>query len=243
MCASIVFASPKHHCLCHIVSIIKAYDWDLGHRLKNATLKIIAFKKLSRQEHIRAHNNGRLEYSSFPFLCALARGIFKIARSFVERQTCSLNKELLLMKRNSVNTYVKQKSLLQCVYIQLCILIKLYNYHYTVTGTPPSFDLEPQDTVVFQRNSASLVLNCNASGDPSPTIAWYREGTRLSSELVMVNGSLVIENLAEGMDATRGGLSYHCTANNTFGTIRSRTANVSYACELRGEAIICQKLL
>ena len=57
----------------------------------------------------------------------------------------------------------------------------------------------------------------------------------------MVNGSLVIENFVEGLHATRGGVSYHCTANNTFGTIRSRTANVSYACELRGdlEAIIC----
>ena len=91
--------------------------------------------------------------------------------------------------------------------------------------------------MVFQRNSASLTLNCSASGDPSPTIAWYREGMPLSSDLVSASGSLVIANFAEGVDATRGGLSYHCTANNTFGTIRSRTANVTYACELRGETV------
>ena len=93
--------------------------------------------------------------------------------------------------------------------------------------------------VVFERdaagNRASLTLNCSASGDPPPTIAWYREGTRLSSDLVLASGSLFIVNITEGVDATQGGLSYHCTANNTFGIIRSRPANISYACELREE--------
>ena len=68
---------------------------------------------------------------------------------------------------------------------------------------------------------------------PLPTIAWYREGTRLSDDLVLASGSLLIVNITEGRDATRGGLSYHCTASNTFGIIRSRAANISYACELR----------
>ena len=100
------------------------------------------------------------------------------------------------------------------------------------------FTQEPQDTVVFELdaagNRASLTLNCNASGDPSPTIAWYRKGMPLSSELVITNGTLLIVNITEGVDDTREGLSYHCTANNTFGMIRSRAANISYACELRG---------
>ena len=93
--------------------------------------------------------------------------------------------------------------------------------------------------VVFERDAAgnkvSLTLNCNASGDPLPTIAWYREGTRLNNELVLANGSLLIVNITEGVDATQGGVSYYCTANNTFGIIHSRPANISYACELREE--------
>ena len=112
-------------------------------------------------------------------------------------------------------------------------LVTSCSSQYAVTGTPPSFDLEPQDTMVFQRNSASLTLNCSASGDPPPTIAWYREGTRFSDSLILANGSLLIGDITEGKDATRRGLSYHCTANNSFGTIRSRTAKVSYACESR----------
>ena len=109
----------------------------------------------------------------------------------------------------------------------------------TVTGIPPRFWQEPQDIVVFGRDAAggraSLTLNCMTSGVPSPTIAWYRAGTRLSEDFVLTNGSLHIVEITEGRDATRGGVSYHCTANNTFGTIRSRAAIVSYACELRGE--------
>ena len=105
----------------------------------------------------------------------------------------------------------------------------------TVSGTPPNFTKEPRDTVIFAYdaagNNASLSLSCIAAGDPSPNIAWYREEQPLANEVVMADGSLFIENIVEGVDATRDGLLYHCTANNTFGTIRSRAANVSYACK------------
>ena len=95
--------------------------------------------------------------------------------------------------------------------------------------------------LLFERDAAgnrvSLTLHCVALGDPRPTITWYRGGIRLSNNLVLGNGSLHIAEIRENIDATRGGLSYHCTANNTFGTIRSRAANIAYACELREDII------
>ena len=104
---------------------------------------------------------------------------------------------------------------------------------------PPRFNTEPQDAVVFAtdaaRNRFLLTLYCSASGNPFPNITWFREGMPLSNEMVNTNGTLLIVNVTEGVDATRGGVSYHCTANNTFGMIRSRTAKISYACELRVE--------
>ena len=113
---------------------------------------------------------------------------------------------------------------------------------FTVTGSPPSFDEEPQDAVVFARdaagNRASLNLTCMASGFPTPTIAWFRNGAPLSpNPRITVNpeGTLHIANITENTDATRAGTSYHCTATNKFGTIRSITAILSYACELREE--------
>ena len=94
--------------------------------------------------------------------------------------------------------------------------------------------------VVFARdaagNRASLNLTCMASGVPAPTINWYRNGASLSlDQRITMNtaGTLLIVNITEGVDATQAGMSYHCTATNKFGTICSRTANISYACELR----------
>ena len=94
--------------------------------------------------------------------------------------------------------------------------------------------------VVFARdaagNRASLNLTCMVSGSPAPTIRWFRGGTRLSldSRIAMnANGTLHIANITESTDAIRAGTSYYCTAMNKFGTIRSRTAVLSYACELR----------
>ena len=95
--------------------------------------------------------------------------------------------------------------------------------------------------MVFAMNAdlttqASLNLTCRASGSPTPTITWFRNGVRLSLNqriTVNANGTLHIANITENTDATREGTHYHCTAMNKFGTIRSRTANISYACELK----------
>ena len=83
--------------------------------------------------------------------------------------------------------------------------------------------------MVFERDAAgnrvSLTLNCMASGNPPPNITWYHGSTSLSNNLVNASsGSLHIVNITENRDATRAGLLYHCTANNTFGMIRSKAA-------------------
>ena len=98
-------------------------------------------------------------------------------------------------------------------------------------GEPLHFTLEPQDIAVYKYN---LLLNCSAKGDPSPTITWYKgDPPALVPDVHVVNGSLVIPTVVEGVDASRGGIPYHCRATTAqFGTIRSRTANVYYACEL-----------
>ena len=107
---------------------------------------------------------------------------------------------------------------------------------HAVSDTPPMFNKQPQDTMVFATDAAgnisSLTLNCIVSGNPSPNITWFREGMPLSNEIVDSNGTLLIMNITEGVDAKRGGVSYHCTATNSFGTNCSRAANVSYACRL-----------
>ena len=106
-----------------------------------------------------------------------------------------------------------------------------------VTSQPPHFIQEPQDMVVYKDN---LVLNCTAQGNPSPTITWYRgDPPALVPDVHVVIGSLVIPTVVEGVDASRGGIPYHCRATSAqFGTIRSRTANVYYACELHNYRMV-----
>ena len=115
----------------------------------------------------------------------------------------------------------------QCVTFSSLVLF----HTVYVASQPPHILQEPQDTLVYKSN---LVLNCTTHGDPSPTITWYRgDPPALVPDVHVLNGSLVIPTVVEGVDASRGGIPYHCRATTAqFGTIRSRTANVYYACEL-----------
>ena len=102
---------------------------------------------------------------------------------------------------------------------------------------------EPQDTAVSSLALnivadvyANLILPCGVTGDPTPTITWYRGATILTDEFVTSDGSLVM-NVTEGVDASQSGVLYHCEASNVFGggstpaILRSRDVNVTYTCE------------
>ena len=86
-------------------------------------------------------------------------------------------------------------------------------------------------------SNMNLVLHCVASGDPTPTVAWFRGGVAVDSQYVLDNGTLFVPNITEGEFARPGGVVYYCTATNTIGwpaykaTARSRDITVTYACE------------
>ena len=90
---------------------------------------------------------------------------------------------------------------------------------HPVTGTPPTF--APLPSPVYTTVGSRLLLNCSASGTPSPTVTWYRGTTQLSS-----NGILDISNVTDNLDSSSGGVLYQCRATNTFGTIVSKPVSV-----------------
>ena len=95
--------------------------------------------------------------------------------------------------------------------------------------------------VVFKTNAdgsnANLVLQCDVTGMPPPTVTWYRGDDVVDASYVLSNGALLVANITEGEFASTAGVVYHCEATNTIGepefiaTIRSRDITVHYACK------------
>ena len=82
---------------------------------------------------------------------------------------------------------------------------------------------------------SSFSIQCQVTGDPTPTIAWFREGSEIEGE---ASATLTV-NPITGTDATESGVKYYCEANNSFGRIRSRTANVQLASECVNRKVCC----
>ena len=76
-------------------------------------------------------------------------------------------------------------------------------------------------------NPASFSLECQVTGNPTPTITWFRGGTVIDGA---TGTTLTVgPNIVEGTDVTIAGVEYYCEANNSFGRIRSRRALVQLA--------------
>ena len=73
---------------------------------------------------------------------------------------------------------------------------------------------------------ASFSLQCQVTGNPTPTITWFRQGNVIEGE---TDTTLTVNSIVTGMDTTIDGVEYYCEASNRFGTIRSRRASVQLA--------------
>jgi len=82
---------------------------------------------------------------------------------------------------------------------------------------PPRIVTAPQTR--FLNLYQSLVLRCIASGNPQPTIAWFKYGRRIPGE----SSPLLVIHEVEISD--RG--VYHCTATNTLGNDSSIPAVIN----------------
>eukprot|EP00731_Ephydatia_muelleri_P009421 Em0005g7a len=118
--------------------------------------------------------------------------------------------ELLGIKRQFTTPYHPQngKKSLQC--------------DLTILGSLLSAGL----SVLLKLTSSAYVVD----GDPAPSITWFR-GNPLQPLTTfngtVVNGTLIIQNVTEGVDSSATGVQYQCRASNSFGTILSKPINVS----------------
>lgn len=100
-------------------------------------------------------------------------------------------------------------------------------FFFFVTDQPEIFIHPKNDT---QEEGLSLTLYCNATGNPSPTISWTKNGNSLSDNKRIIfsgkNETLSIANL----NRTDSGY-YRCVTGNSLGNDTSRNAKVDVLCK------------
>lgn len=118
-----------------------------------------------------------------------------------------------------------------------------------VIGEPPKLLFMPSEVIVSSTVyyfvddiAANLVIQCNVSGTPAPTVNWFKEGIQIDGRYI--SGHTLSLNVTENVEASRSGMNYYCLATNRIGPnnsieagVRSQNILVRYSCEL--DSIIC----
>ena len=89
----------------------------------------------------------------------------------------------------------------------------------------PLVSASPEKVTIVEGNK--LLLTCNASGEPEPSMSWTRIG---SSSVLSVSPSLTIVNVSRPGTADNL-IQYQCTASNGVGTPATATVYVTVVCK------------
>ena len=85
--------------------------------------------------------------------------------------------------------------------------------------------VSPEKVTIVEGNN--LLLTCNGSGEPEPSISWTRIG---SSNVLSVSPSLTIVNVSRSGTADNM-IQYQCTVSNGVGTPATATVYVTVVCK------------
>uniref|UniRef100_A0AAY4D3L5 Contactin 4 n=1 Tax=Denticeps clupeoides TaxID=299321 RepID=A0AAY4D3L5_9TELE len=118
-----------------------------------------------------------------------------------------------------------------CVCVCVCVcesvqIVKFRGLQSPVFTKQPGSIVFPADSMDRNRE---VVFSCEAEGNPSPIYRWNLNGTIISpkagSRYSLSGGNLRISQLNKDQDAG----TYQCLASNSFGTIISREASLTFA--------------
>ena len=106
--------------------------------------------------------------------------------------------------------------------LQIC----LENYFFVIYLTdPPKFNNVSSNKVVVE-GDPSITLECNADGEPTPTITWTRVYTNGSDSSALGTGNQFV------LETNRNNSGkYRCTADNEIGTAPNHTMKVEVNCK------------
>ena len=142
------------------------------------------------------------------------------------------SKELLLtLVQNHWSGYIKSYS----CYILVVVTEFVFYLSYCCFGlfsVPPKFVKTPTNIEVSVRDR-QVLFRCLATGYPTPTITWRKDGLPLESDtrhVMTENGAL---NIIDPKFSDEG--SYECVAQNSAGEIVSKAALNYFGVEGNGE--------
>ena len=96
-------------------------------------------------------------------------------------------------------------------------MISLCEFSF-ILSVPPSLTETPMNQTIPKGQTASF--SCSATGDPTPSIKWYKSQDPISNNThfsVLSNATLVVNNVSEQDNGW-----YTCRATNDAGTIEDR---------------------
>ncbi|MFH4975502.1 hypothetical protein AB6A40_002211 [Gnathostoma spinigerum] len=154
--------------------------------------------------------------------------MFGIPRHAALRRTSNRTYELTLLPSTSPLSFP-----FLCSLDTLNRRILLYRQAFLPVGTPSIVEHPMSNYLYTSRDDNSYVmLPCKASGKPLPIIRWFKSGVEevnvslANSSLQIVGGSLLIPVGSSTTIKDIAYASYHCSANNHLGTVRSLTTMI-----------------
>ncbi|KAK3696474.1 hypothetical protein QZH41_002436 [Actinostola sp. cb2023] len=92
-------------------------------------------------------------------------------------------------------------------------------------NSKPKITQQPNDTKVYINDDVGLLLTCNATGVPFPTIDWFFVSQRPNSSIINLNNDNGTFLYYQQMTDNDSGY-YFCTATNKHGQVKSTKAKV-----------------
>lgn len=161
----------------------------------------------------------------------------------IRRLPSKVNQPSSTSKMRARQVTVKLKLANKLPRIEMLILALLLIAHSAASGLSemaPRITIQPSDLVAIEGESAEL--NCDAEGEPEPSIEWYHNGQLIKasthSRTTMAGSIQFLDIRPPTPTSTATSNSkpsdtgiYYCLARNSLGQARSRNASLQVACK------------